>query len=272
MAFKPIGRTRKTRRPRKPEISPTKIRTFLACPLMYKLIYVTKIGRYYYSPNVGDSFGSSLHRALHDFHASGGHETNTLAQLVERLQSTWASIGYASRQEEREHKEFGMQMLEGYYENTKSGAITIFTERQLRQDMGEFVLIGRIDRLARRPDGALEIIDYKTGRESVTEEEVACDLAMSIYQLLVKRKNPDSRVVATIHCLRTGQSASAELSAEQLDELEQFIRRTAAEMLKITEDTEIPPVRKDICDGCDFFKVCQRRARILGQEWEARRS
>jgi len=272
MPIRPFGKAKAARRARKPEISPTKIRIFLECLLMYKLIYVTKIGRYHYLPNAGDSFGGSLHRALHDFYAAGGHDTHTVDQFVERLDNTWISIGYGSRDEEREHREFGVRILEDFYTNSKSGARTLFTERQLREDMGDFVLIGRIDRLDARPDGALEIIDYKTGRESVTEAEVAFDLAMGIYQLLVKHKHPDRRVIATIHCLRTGLSASTELQPEALAELERFVREAASKLLAITEDMEIPPVRKDVCDGCQFFTLCERRARILGQEWEARKS
>jgi RecB family exonuclease len=240
---------------------------FLECPLMYKFAYVTKIGRYHYSPNIGDSFGGSLHRALNDFHSSGGHKTQTSEQLSERLRNTWVSTGYSSRKEEREHLDAGMRMLENYYENSKSGAVTVFTERQLREDMGEFVLIGRIDRLDERNDGVLEIIDYKTGRESVTSEEVSNDLAMSIYQLLVKRKHPDKRVIATIHCLRTGNSASAKLTDGELIELEKMIRFVAAEMLKITEDTEISPEWKHLCKGCAFHRICERRAKIQELEW-----
>lgn len=184
------GKPKTPRKPRKPEISPTKIRIFLTCPLMYKLTYVTKVGRFYYAPNVGDSFGGSLHRAIHDFHSAGGHETHTPEQLAERLHSTWTSIGYSSQQEEKEHLELGVRLLQEYYANSQTGATTIFTEKQLKEDMGEFYLVGRIDRLDEHPDGKLEIIDYKSGRMSVSEQEVADDLAMSIYQLLVKRKYP----------------------------------------------------------------------------------
>lgn len=271
MAILQIGKPKKARKPRKPEISPTKLRMYLECPLMYKLVYVTRVGRYYYSPNIGDSFGGSLHRALNDFHASGGHETQTREQLAERLRNTWVGAGYSSEQEENEYIESGVRMLEEYYENSKSAtSATLFTERQLKYDMGDFVLIGRIDRLDERSDGTLEIIDYKTGRASVTAEEVANDLAMSVYQLLVKKNHPRKRVIATIQCLRTGWSASAELSDEDLAELETMIHKVASEMLAITEDTKIPPVRNNVCDGCSFFKICERQARISRQEWEAK--
>lgn len=240
------------------------MRIFLTCPLKYKLIYVTKVGRYYYTPNIGDSFGASLHRAIADFHSSGGHDTQSPEQLAERLKNTWTSIGYTSSEQESEHLELGENMLHEYYKNSRSGAVTILTEKQLREDMGEFILTGRLDRLDEHPDGALEIIDYKSGRASVTSEQIHDDLAMSIYQFLVKRKYPGRRSIATIHCLRTGHQASAELTNAELAELELMIRQVASDMLAITEETELQPCHIPACDCCDFIKICERRARVEG--------
>lgn len=270
MLLNKAGKLRNTRRPRKPEISPTKMRTYLTCPLMYKHVYVTKIGRFYYTPNVGDSLGSSLHRALQEFHTSGAHETRSSEELVESLRSTWVATGYSSSDEEKHHLELGEQMLQEYYESTQKsgqGSVTLFTEKQLRDDMGDFALIGRIDRLDERADGTLEVVDYKSGRESVTSDEVANNLAMSIYQLLVRKSYPGRRVIATIHCLRTGCTASAELTDQELEELEHLVVDVAAEMLKITEETVIDPVLIGACGTCDFCKICQRRAKILGVDW-----
>jgi len=46
--------------------------------------------------------------------------------------------------------------------------------------MGPFKLSGRVDRIDRHADGALEIIDYKSGRHEVTAEDVRDSLAMTI--------------------------------------------------------------------------------------------
>jgi putative RecB family exonuclease len=267
MALMDLSKQKKTRKPRKPEISPTKLRIFLTCPLMFKLIYVTKVGRYYYRPNIGDSFGASLHRAIAEFHSSGGHDAHSADQLSEKLRDAWTGVGYECAEQEREHLDLGMRLLQSYYEDSRTGAITLLTEKQLREDMGEFILTGRIDRLDERPDGTLEIIDYKSGRARVTEEEVANDLAMSVYQFLARRKYPGRRVVATIHCLRTGNTASAELSDSDAEELELMVRQVAGDMLAITEETELLPRRTPSCDCCDFSKLCERRARIEGIDW-----
>jgi RecB family exonuclease len=76
-----------------------------------------------------------------------------------------------------------------------------------------------VDRVDEHHDGALEIVDYKSGRESVTEEDVAGSLALGVYQLLLKRKYPDRRVFATLVALRTGSQASHELSGTDQENL-----------------------------------------------------
>ena len=73
-------------------------------------------------------------------------------------------------------------------------------------------------------DGALEIVDYKSGRLSVSEEDVKNALAMSVYQFLTKRLWPDRRVFATIHALRGGVMASASYSDEEMLALEEDLR------------------------------------------------
>ncbi|MDO8682430.1 MAG: PD-(D/E)XK nuclease family protein [Armatimonadota bacterium] len=248
---------RRESNPRKLVLSPTKIATYLACPLMYKYMYITKIGRFYYKPKAGHSFGASMHRALQTFHEHGAGETQTVEQLADHLRETWVAIGYESVAEEQESLTEGVKMLEEYYSAPPvPGTVTIFTERQLRQDMGEFVLLGRIDRLDQHTDGTLEIIDYKSGREDVTEDEVRHDLAMSIYQLLTKSQYPNDRVTASILCLRTGVKATVEMTAEELAAVENDVRAVAGEILAISEDTEFEPTEKDICPICDFEKLC----------------
>ena len=110
----------------------------------------------------------------------------------------------------------GQEMMQAYHaaasERREHGVETLFTEKTIKTDMGPFILSGRVDRIDRHPDGTLEVVDYKSGRLETTQEEVSDDLAMNIYQLILRRSYPGSRVMATIYCLRSGVHASAELA------------------------------------------------------------
>lgn len=245
---------------RKPTLSPTKITTYLACPVKYKWTYVDARGRWYLRSKSYYSFGSSLHRALERFHDSGDVGVQTTDEAVAALEESWIEAGYRSADEAAEALGEGREILARYVEEhikSERPARTLYVERQMRHDLGDFTLIGRLDRLDEYEDGSLEIIDYKSGRSEVDQAEVKDDVAMSCYQLLVRRKFPDQPVRATIVALRSGASASASLSDEEIDQLEQDLRQLGNEILN--EDYfEVRPVFKPICPHCDFLPLCRR--------------
>lgn len=257
--------------PRKFVISPTKLRTYYACPAMYRLEYVDKLGRFYHRARAGHAFGHSLHRALDSFHNAGGADAVTAEDLSASLEQVWVAKGYAGEEQEEAFREQGRRMLEAYHaaevERRQAAPAEappklFLTEKALRIDLSpEMALTGRIDRVDEHHDGALEIIDYKSGRETVAEEDVARSLAMSIYQLLVKAKHPDRRVFATLVALRTGAKASHELGDDERAALREQCATTGEEIR--TRDWEaVLPVVNENCPHCDFLPHCARHWRM----------
>lgn len=256
-----IRRVSHERKPRKLTLSPSRISTYLACRVMYKYTYIDKIGRFYYQPKAYHSFGASLHRTLEDFHKAGGAETQPPEKLIETLHSVWTSAGYASAEEEEQRKEAAAEFLEHYHEEYQvPGVKTLFTEKYLKHDMGEFNLTGRLDRLDEHPDGHLEVIDYKSGRLSVSEAEVRDDLAMGIYSYLTHVNYPNRCVTAGIYCLRTGVTATVEFTDEDFAEIEDGVRAVASEIIQIDQDSVIEPVwLPNVCPECDYLRLCAKR-------------
>ena len=253
----------KVRKPRKPALSPTKINTFTTCRLMYYFTYIQRISRFYYKPKMQHSFGLSLHRSLEDFHKTGGAQTQSAQDLVKKLHTSWSSLGYESTKQEEQHIEAATQLLEQYHTACQiEGAKTLFTEKTFKQDMGAFNLTGRVDRIDEHPDGCLEIIDYKSGRASVDEDEVRNDPAMGIYAYLAHKSFPEQAITASIYCLRTGDKATAKYEHCDFVEIEDGVRTVADELLAIDVDTEIDPVWLDyVCPRCDYLRLCARRMR-----------
>jgi len=246
--------------PRKPTLSPTKITTYLACPVKYKWTYIDARGRWYLRSKSYYSFGTSLHKVLERFHDSGDAGVRTTEEAVAALEESWIDAGYRSADEAAEALGEGREIVARYVEErlkAERQAKTLFTERQMRHDLGEFALIGRLDRLDEHEDGTLEIVDYKSGRSEVDPEEVRTDIAMTCYGLLVKRKYPDRPVVASIVAVRTGATGTASWSDEELDGFERDLRQLGAEILG--EDyPELRPVFKPLCPHCDFLPLCRR--------------
>jgi len=261
---------------RKFVISPTKLRTYYQCPAQYRLEYIDKIGRFYHRARAGFAFGHSLHRALDAFHNAGGTETVTAETLTASLDSVWVAKGYEGGEEEAAFRSEGVRILQDYHtaqvahqEAVKSDAEAkgeapppppklLFTEKTLRVDLSpDVALSGRVDRVDEHHDGALEIVDYKSGRSEVTDEDVSGSLALSIYQLLLKAKMPDRRVFATLVALRTGASGSHELTSDERENLAAECLETG-ETIRGKDWENVLPVVNDHCPYCDFLPHCEK--------------
>jgi ATP-dependent helicase/DNAse subunit B len=263
--------TKKTTGGRKFVISPTKLRLYRQCEAKYRLEYVDKLGRFYHRARAGFSFGNSLHRALDTFHNAGGIEAVTAEELTASLEGAWVAKGYSGEEQETAFREEGLRILQEYHAAQVKAREEIaaapepveppkmlWTEKTLRIDLTDAVaLSGRIDRVDEHHDGALEIVDYKSGRETVDPEDVAGSLALGIYQLLIKRKMPERRVFATLVALRTGARASAELTDAALDDLEAECR-DQGETLRTKDWENVLPVVNDHCPYCDFLPHCAK--------------
>lgn len=246
--------------PRKPTLSPTKISTYLACPVKFRWTYVDSRGKWYLRAKSYYSFGNTLHQVLEKFHADGALGVRTTEEVMALYDESWIDAGFGSAEEMAEAYGEGKVILERHIEEEKRRPLTartLFVERQLRMDMGEFLLIGRVDRVDEREDGTLEVIDYKSGRESVDEDDVRFDLAMSCYQLLLRHRYPGRQVIGTIIALRSGASATASLSDEEAAELASDIQRLGARILS-DEFHDFVPSHKELCRNCDFLPLCRR--------------
>lgn len=105
-------------------------------------------------------------------------------------------------------------------------------------------------------------MDYKSGREEVTSEEVAEDIAMNTYMLLAKRNWPEKSVYATLTSLRGGRSASASRTEAELEEFEKDLVKLGQEILT-QEYYDLTPVRKPLCEHCDFVPLCSKHPDYL---------
>jgi len=246
--------------PRKPSISPSKITTYLACPVKYRYTYVDDRARWLLRAKSYYSFGTTLHRVLQRFHDSGDAGVTTTAEVLAAYEESWIDAGFSSAEEMAEAYGEGKEILERHVTETLSRpaeAKTLFVERQLRYDLGDFVLIGRLDRVDEYEDGTLEVVDYKSGRESVSEDDVSSDIAMCCYQLLLHKKYPDKPIRARIVALRSSTSAAYAMSESEFEEFERDIA-VLARMILSENFYERKPVRKPMCEYCDFLPACQQ--------------
>lgn len=205
------------------------------------------------------SFGTNLHRALQRFHDSEDKGVQTVHQAISSLEESWIEAGYSNHDSMMQDLAEGKAMVEAHIERWKREPVTartIAVEKLYSIDLGAFRLVGRIDRLDEREDGSLEIIDYKSGRQTVTPQEVADDLAMGVYQLILKEHHPDRNIFASIVALRSGEKATASLTNEQLEEFRFALIEIGQKILNRVWESE-EPISKELCQSCDFKSLCR---------------
>ncbi len=244
---------------RKPSLSPTRILSYLECAVKYKYVYIDKIGRFYFKAKPQLSFGSSLHHVLQTFHEQGA--SHTQEEMVSTLETQWISAGYTSKEEEAKQRETGAEIVQAYHSAHQERIIaqveTIATEKTISCDLGAFKLSGRVDRIDKHPDGTLEIVDYKSGRWEVAEEQVYNDFAMRCYQLILSDLYPDTPITATIYCLRSGISATTRLDSEEMSLFREEVTLLGEEILNY-DYTELIPEPIEVCSECEFLRLCKR--------------
>ena len=245
---------------RKPTLSPSRITTYLACPVKFRWTYLDPRGRWYMRSKSYYSFGSSLHRVLERFHDSDDAGVTTVDEAVAAVEESWVDAGYGSAEEMAEALGEGKAMVERYVEDAIThdrGGRSLLVEKMLNMHFDRFKLVGRPDRVDEMEDGTLEIVDYKTGRATVTAEEVAHDIALACYQLLVRQLFPDRRIVATIVALRSGDRATHGMNDAELKQFQIDIEVLGNEILDV-DYPELVPVPKDLCPRCDFLPLCKK--------------
>jgi RecB family exonuclease len=200
------------------------------------------------------SFGLSLHNALQRFHDSNDLGVQTTDEAVSSLEENWMTAGYSSPEEAAEAMAEGRVMLEGYVEAISEGpdgVTTIFVEKDLQLDMGDWILAGRVDRIDERADGSIEIVDYKSG----SIENPIYDIAMGCYALLARPMFPGNPLHTTLISLKTRERVSATRTNDELAEFEKDLRKLAVEILHRDYPT-IDPKPKALCKNCDFLRIC----------------
>ncbi len=234
----------------------THIESFRRCPLQYKYRYVIKIP---VPTSAALSFGDIIHRSMQEFYKRviAGEKVSESA-LLAIYDDAWRSKGFMSKSYEDEMKKHGEELLSEYYKRgydakTKTIAVEQAFKIKITKDI---TLGGKIDRVDRRTDGTLEIIDYKTGA-APKKRDPQEDFQLSIYALAATDKGvydmAAEKMLVSFYFFEGQERVSGTRTKEQLEAVKEEIITAANEINK----SQFLPTPGMHCAFCEFRLLCE---------------
>ncbi len=130
-------------------------------------------------------FGLVLHAVVRL--VSDGVLAPDVPALLARLDDVWPSLGFEAPWHgaaERREAEFALQRFLVWH---AARARTVAgSEQEFRVDVGDVVLVGSADRVEIAAGGEVHVVDFKTGRNARSGDDLAADPQLGVYQLAAR--------------------------------------------------------------------------------------
>lgn len=169
------------------KLSASAVQTYETCPLQFKLEREWRIPG---EVPAAMQYGAAMHRVLRAYYDSVRFQRPMQEDaLIELLR---ADLVEAEIQDRYQHELYEKQGVDQIREFLVACGRTptpdvLHTEEFFEVRFGETVVVGRIDRVDKLPDGQVVITDYKTGKPQ-SQEDADESLQLSIYALAAREK------------------------------------------------------------------------------------
>lgn len=244
--------------------SHSRLATFEDCPKRFEYRYVLKIEAD--SEGIEAFVGKRVHEVLERLYlAVGRRRMPTLPRVIARYHKMFDEAYDPGRVRiVRQgtplafYRNLGERCLSAYYRRHYpfDRGETLGVERRVTFSLdpeGRYRIQGIIDRIARAPDGTIEIHDYKTGRRVPEPDELERDRQLALYQIGLSAQFPDAPMRLVWHYLQHNRVCTSSRTADQLD----AVRTDAIGVIdRIRSAIEFKPRRSKLCDWCEYNDRC----------------
>jgi putative RecB family exonuclease len=259
--------------PRRPSLSPSRAADFKTCPLLYRFRTIDRLPERKSRAAVRGTLVHSVLERLYDLPAA----QRTPGAAQELIAPAWAELQEADPEvaelfvatAEKEAEKAAEESLDAWLASAGRLVEAYFTledptriQPDGREQLVEvtlpdgLLLRGFVDRIDVAPNGALRVVDYKTGATPREAFEAKALFQMKFYALVLWRTR--GVVASQLKLLYLGDSEALTYSPEE-GELVRFERTlqaiwTAIERAVSTGDFRPSPSR--LCGWCDHQALC----------------
>jgi DNA helicase-2/ATP-dependent DNA helicase PcrA len=241
-------------------LSASAITDYRQCPLKYK------IDREWCLPgktSAAMQFGNAMHTALKFFGEHLNHPWHELlAEVGAVFHKALDAAAIEDATQRRLYEEQGTRQLTQFIALHAGDKIpqVLATERGFVIEIGNIRVRGRVDRLDQRPDGAVDIIDYKTGSPR-TQEDADDSLQLSLYALGAERAWNLKPARLIFYNLESNSEIVTTRTPEQLVDAEAQVEAVAGGIAA----GNFEPNPGQHCARCGYNSICPTQERSLVQ-------
>ncbi|MBV9411109.1 MAG: CRISPR-associated protein Cas4, partial [Acidimicrobiia bacterium] len=241
------------------QLSASQLETYEDCPRRYFYEYVLRVRG---DSNVYAELGTLVHEVLRAFLDPNNDEIDySLDGLREVGERAWRDDLARYRPQVEEARRDFFDMLERWWEEEGSVARpdVVAVERHFDVKVGRHTITGSIDRIDRR-DGAIRIVDYKTGSKETPPDAMPDNLQLATYHLAAAR-DPELAAIGPaseldLLFLRSMKVRNQPVTADHEAATEARVLAVADRIL----GEEFDPSVHANCRVCDFHRLCPIQA------------
>jgi putative RecB family exonuclease len=245
-------------------LSPSRASDFMSCPLLYRYRTIDRLPE---EPSVDALRGTLVHKVLEDLFDLPS-STRTPEQARDLLVPTWDTLLEEEPELAELFAEEGPDVAE-WLTSCRSVLDRYFTledprrlepaERELYVEAlldSKLLLRGFVDRLDVAPDGAIRVVDYKTGRSPGEMFEAKALFQMKFYALVIWRTR--GVVPAMLQLIYLGNAEMLRYVPDVADLLatERKVEAIWRAIARAQESGDWRPHKSKLCDWCSFQALC----------------
>ncbi|MCX2733402.1 PD-(D/E)XK nuclease family protein [Saccharopolyspora sp. NFXS83] len=243
-------------------VTPAKLANWDRCPRKFRMTYLDRPAPSRSGARANATLGAVVHNALKAFFELPIAQ-RTPEKAVLLVRQCWKSDGFADFEQADEYRGRAQRWVAEYVERLGPDADPVAVERWVSAPAGTIIAEGRVDRIDRR-DGALVVVDYKTGRRASTDEDARDSRALALYAVATRKTLRGETGRVELHHLPSGRVGAWEHDRASLDEHVRAAERSAAELQAASDTfeegdggrTAFPPKPGAQCAWCEFRAHC----------------
>jgi len=251
--------------------SPSRLLAWLDCPRRYRMQYLDRPRPAARRPRAHSSVGVATHNALRDFWDLDPAQRTPLA--VEKLvRQSWIDVGFRDADQSEHWRARTTSRVTRYLRGVDRDQQPLGVERTVSLRTRTLAVTGRLDRLDDR-GGELVVVDYKTGRAPLTDDDARTSLPLALYAVAAAGMFRRACRRVELHHVPTGQVLahdhtpdSLERKVAEAESIASDLRRADADYAKLgVESSSFEPRISPICTWCDFRAHCPA-GQLVGPE------